>query len=351
MVAQDTGSAIVGAVRADYFWGWGDDAEAAGRPDEAAAAHVGALAGVVTPPDAAPAGGRVAGSVDGGRPIDWSRTSADYARAPPRPAAAPVRRCSPRSASAGAGQRVLDLGTGTGLVARELARRGAQRQRHRHRRRADRGSARSARGRGAGGRLRRRRRRGLPVRRRQLRRDRRQPVLDVLRRRADDRRGAPAAAARRRAGDDALQLAAARRCGRARERGAGAALQSGLAGRRLVGPNRRRAGVGARARRACWRCSGSTPTSRSRARAGAAGCARAAASARRCPPPTSTPSTPRSPTGSMPTRRPSSRSATASTPISSSPGRQLRLRAMRRCVERFFVAPRPSSIVSGRLPP
>ena len=32
MMAQDTGSAIVGAVRADYFWGWGDDAEAqAGR--------------------------------------------------------------------------------------------------------------------------------------------------------------------------------------------------------------------------------------------------------------------------------------------------------------------------------
>jgi membrane-bound lytic murein transglycosylase A len=31
-MAQDTGSAIVGAVRADYFWGWGDDAEAqAGR--------------------------------------------------------------------------------------------------------------------------------------------------------------------------------------------------------------------------------------------------------------------------------------------------------------------------------
>ena len=32
VVAQDTGSAIVGAVRADYFWGWGDDALAqAGR--------------------------------------------------------------------------------------------------------------------------------------------------------------------------------------------------------------------------------------------------------------------------------------------------------------------------------
>ncbi len=32
VMAQDTGSAITGAVRADYFWGWGGDAEArAGR--------------------------------------------------------------------------------------------------------------------------------------------------------------------------------------------------------------------------------------------------------------------------------------------------------------------------------
>jgi membrane-bound lytic murein transglycosylase A len=32
VLAQDTGSAIVGAVRADYFWGWGEEAEAqAGR--------------------------------------------------------------------------------------------------------------------------------------------------------------------------------------------------------------------------------------------------------------------------------------------------------------------------------
>jgi membrane-bound lytic murein transglycosylase A len=32
VMAQDTGGAITGAVRADYFWGWGDDAEAqAGR--------------------------------------------------------------------------------------------------------------------------------------------------------------------------------------------------------------------------------------------------------------------------------------------------------------------------------
>ena len=31
-MAQDTGSAITGAVRADYFWGWGEGAEAqAGR--------------------------------------------------------------------------------------------------------------------------------------------------------------------------------------------------------------------------------------------------------------------------------------------------------------------------------
>ena len=27
VLAQDTGSAIVGAVRGDFFWGWGDGAE------------------------------------------------------------------------------------------------------------------------------------------------------------------------------------------------------------------------------------------------------------------------------------------------------------------------------------
>jgi membrane-bound lytic murein transglycosylase A len=32
VMAQDTGNAIVGPVRADFFWGWGEDAEAqAGR--------------------------------------------------------------------------------------------------------------------------------------------------------------------------------------------------------------------------------------------------------------------------------------------------------------------------------
>ena len=36
VVAQDTGSAIIGAVRADYFWGWGEAAEAqAGRMKQA----------------------------------------------------------------------------------------------------------------------------------------------------------------------------------------------------------------------------------------------------------------------------------------------------------------------------
>ncbi len=35
-MAQDTGSAITGAVRADYFWGWGEDAEnQAGRMKQA----------------------------------------------------------------------------------------------------------------------------------------------------------------------------------------------------------------------------------------------------------------------------------------------------------------------------
>jgi len=36
VTAQDTGSAITGAVRADFFWGWGAAAEAqAGRMKQA----------------------------------------------------------------------------------------------------------------------------------------------------------------------------------------------------------------------------------------------------------------------------------------------------------------------------
>ena len=56
VMAQDTGSAIIGAVRADYFWGWGEAAEAAGRPHEAAAADVGVVAKVSRAHQALPPG-------------------------------------------------------------------------------------------------------------------------------------------------------------------------------------------------------------------------------------------------------------------------------------------------------
>ncbi len=68
--------------------------------------------------------GRRAEPIDCGRAIDWSRTSADYAAHRP----GPPQRLFEVLAALGIGrpaQRVLDLGTGTGLVARELARRGA----------------------------------------------------------------------------------------------------------------------------------------------------------------------------------------------------------------------------------
>jgi SAM-dependent methyltransferase len=62
--------------------------------------------------------------IDGGRAADWGRTSSDYAAHRPGPPESFYRRL----AAHGIGlplQRILDLGTGTGLLARQFARQGA----------------------------------------------------------------------------------------------------------------------------------------------------------------------------------------------------------------------------------
>ncbi len=63
--------------------------------------------------------------VDRGRSIDWSRTSADYAVHRPGPPESFFLRLSALGIGA-PGQRILDLGTGTGLLARQFARQGAR---------------------------------------------------------------------------------------------------------------------------------------------------------------------------------------------------------------------------------
>ena len=64
-------------------------------------------------------------AIDPGRTIDWSLCSHDYAEHRP----GPRQRLYDMLALLGVGgpgQRLLDIGTGTGLVAREFARRGAR---------------------------------------------------------------------------------------------------------------------------------------------------------------------------------------------------------------------------------
>jgi SAM-dependent methyltransferase len=63
-------------------------------------------------------------SDDGGRHIDWSRTSADYAEHRPNYPLEFYRRLADRNIGI-AGQTILDLGTGVGFLAQQFAEQGA----------------------------------------------------------------------------------------------------------------------------------------------------------------------------------------------------------------------------------
>lgn len=62
-------------------------------------------------------------TIDPGRVIDWGKTSEDYARYRPGPPPSFYQKLQALEVGL-AGQRVLDLGTGTGVVARQLAKQG-----------------------------------------------------------------------------------------------------------------------------------------------------------------------------------------------------------------------------------
>lgn len=63
--------------------------------------------------------------IDGGNAADWGRTSSDYAAHRPGPPASFYERLKALGIGL-RGQRILDLGTGTGLLARQFARQGAR---------------------------------------------------------------------------------------------------------------------------------------------------------------------------------------------------------------------------------
>lgn len=64
-------------------------------------------------------------SYDGDRPIDWGKASDDYAVFRPGPPPSFYARLAALSVGLG-GQVILDLGTGTGVLARQFARQGAR---------------------------------------------------------------------------------------------------------------------------------------------------------------------------------------------------------------------------------
>jgi 2-polyprenyl-3-methyl-5-hydroxy-6-metoxy-1,4-benzoquinol methylase len=64
-------------------------------------------------------------AIDEGRVIDWGKTSTDYARHRPGPPDSFYRKLAALDVGL-PGQRILDLGTGTGVLARQFARQGAR---------------------------------------------------------------------------------------------------------------------------------------------------------------------------------------------------------------------------------